>query len=180
MVSLPVEEMCNMAHSIKVLYINRNQLLELPSAFIRCCTALQTLYCGNNQMTALPADLGACAKLRSLYCSRNQLLSLPKELGACAKMETLECTDNRLSSLPVELGAYTRMRLLCCRDNPFVSGAPTTIAELRKRLQLRRTCTSLVFCHEATQRRDDEVSAQARLGDIARDNICDIMRILSQ
>jgi hypothetical protein len=45
-------------------------------------------------LTSLPTELGACTALQRLYCSNNQLSTLPVELGACTALQDLKHGDN--------------------------------------------------------------------------------------
>jgi hypothetical protein len=96
-------------------------------------------------------------------------------------LQQLWCEHNQLSSLPIELGAIKRLVVFCCSYNPFDKGVPLRMDILRERFQRRRVCAALMFCHEATQQQQDGASAAAaapRLGDIALDNVGDIVRIV--
>ncbi len=64
---------------------------------VQSFTALETLYCGDNQLTAL--DVSGCAALRSLDCNFNQLTML--DLSGCTALTELDCDSNQLTTLDI-------------------------------------------------------------------------------
>ena len=60
---------------------------------------IQSLYCSNNQLTSLPAEIGLLTNLRVLYCSSNELASLPAEIGSLTNLQNLYCNNNQLTSV---------------------------------------------------------------------------------
>lgn len=74
-------------------------------------TNLTSLYCGNNQLTALPVE--NLTNLTSLSCFGNQLTALPVE--NLTQLTSLRCGDNQLTALPVE--DLTNLTSLRCSDN---------------------------------------------------------------
>ena len=65
---------------------------------MRGCTALDTLVCENNALTAL--DLSGLASLQELWCAGNALTSL--NLAGCSSLKFLHCADNGLTVLDLE------------------------------------------------------------------------------
>ena len=81
---------------------------------------LHTLDLASNQLTTLPAALGALASLTSLNASRNYLKSLPAELGQLARLEALNVSSNALRVSRLSLAALAvlpRLRELDLRHN---------------------------------------------------------------
>ena len=74
------------------------QLLStfIPAGSLSSPLLLHTLDLACNQLTKLPAELGALASLMSLNASRNYLKSLPPELGQLLRLETLNVSSNAL------------------------------------------------------------------------------------
>lgn len=60
-------------------------------------TALDTLYCSNNQLTAL--DVSNCTLLKILSCDYNQLTAL--DVSGCTALQELDCSENQLTALNV-------------------------------------------------------------------------------
>lgn len=78
-------------------------------------TNLTSLYCGNNQLTALPVE--NLTNLTSLSCFGNQLTALP--VKNLTQLTTLSCGDNQLTALPVE--NLTQLTNLRCSYNQLTS-----------------------------------------------------------
>ena len=102
--------------NITRLYLRNNQLTALP-AEIGALTALTRLYLSNNQLTALPAEIGALTALTTLYLRDNQLTVLPAEIGALRALTTLNLSNNQLTALPAEIGALTALTSLDLKQN---------------------------------------------------------------
>lgn len=106
LVSLP-DALAAIAPRIVVFDVSSNHLRELPGALLARCTTLRELDCRNNELTTLPAEIGACAALQVLHCDNNQLRDLPAELAACTALQQLSCTDN-----PFDDGARTTLKTI--------------------------------------------------------------------
>lgn len=90
------------------LYCGNNQLTALP---VENLTQLTSLSCFGNQLTALPVE--KLTQLTSLSCGDNQLTALPVE--KLTKLTNLRCSYNQLTSLPVE--SLTNLTSLYCNNN---------------------------------------------------------------
>lgn len=102
------EEIANVT---KITVMGRRNIQSLKG--IEFFTALTTLDCSLNQLTAL--DLSKNTALTTLYCYCNQLTSL--DLSNNTALEHLECWENQLTSLDVSQNiALTK---LVCADNPL-------------------------------------------------------------
>ncbi len=75
------------------------------------CAALETLYCGWNELTGL--DVSGCAALVYLYCNENALTEL--DVSANTRLHELYCYGNALTKL--DLSANTVLRYLYCSGN---------------------------------------------------------------
>ena len=114
---------------------------------IRYFTALEKLYCVNNQLTTL--DLSNFTKLKTLYCYNNQLVSL--DLSGCSSLEYLWCDNNKLTAL--NINDCSVLNTLLCDDNQITSlDIPnrSTLVNLYCRKNQLTTldlsgCSSLVF-----------------------------------
>lgn len=82
---------------------------------VKYFTALQILYCDNNELTTL--DLSNNTALEQLYCSSNQLISL--DLSKNTALTSLSCYANQLTSL--DLSNNTALTDLGCPDNQLTS-----------------------------------------------------------
>ena len=110
-------------------------------------TALETLYCYNNQLTALDLsrntkltylscsenkltslNVSKCSELKHLYCYRNQLTGL--DLTGCPKLQYLECSGNRF--LMLDLSKNTKLESSVQTGYCSVTGAKAGYADLSK------------------------------------------------
>jgi hypothetical protein len=116
-----------------------------PTLFRLPANTLNVLYLDNNQLTSLPAEIGALTGLTELGLSRNRLTSLPAEIGALTGLTHLSLIDNQLTLLPAEIGALTGLTWLGLNGNQLTS-LPAEIGALTGLTQLglsRNRLTSL-------------------------------------
>ncbi len=78
-------------------------------------TALEYLYCSNNQLTAL--DVSKNTKLTKLYCNHNQLTAL--DVSKNTAMTWLYCYNNQFTALNVSKN--TAMKYLSCGSNQLTT-----------------------------------------------------------
>src|SRR3569623_926653 len=83
---------------------------------MRC---LRCLILTDNQIDALPPQIGDCAHLQKLMLAGNRLRFLPEELAACSRLELLRLAANRLDELPAWLFRMPRLAWLAYAGNPF-------------------------------------------------------------
>lgn len=93
------------------LYCVRNQLTALD---VSKNTALTYLYCGENQLTALDVSN---TELTVLNCGLNQLTAL--DVSSNTEMKTLQCSCNRLTALDVSKN--TALTSLSCNSNQLTA-----------------------------------------------------------
>ena len=101
------------------LLCSDNQLTALPAL----PASLEYLACSDNQLTSLPT---LPSSLQSLFCIGNQLTSLP---ALPAGLMELGCQENRLTSLPA---LPAGLIYLSCRDNQIkaLPALPSTLDTL--------------------------------------------------
>nr|MBW4596902.1 leucine-rich repeat domain-containing protein [Brasilonema angustatum HA4187-MV1] len=114
--------------NLQTLDLWDNQLSALP-AEIGQLTNLQTLALWNNQLSALPAEIGQLTNLQSLDLWDNQLSALPAEIGQLTNLESLNLMSNQLSALPAEIGQLTNLQSLDLSYNQL-SALPAEIVQL--------------------------------------------------
>ena len=98
--------------ALEELYCYNNQLTSLD---VSANTALEKLWCYNNQLTSL--DVSSNTALKWLYCYDNQLTSL--DVSSNTALVWLSCYDNQLTSLDVS--SNTALKELECCDNQLTS-----------------------------------------------------------
>ncbi|MDB5869610.1 MAG: protein kinase [Polaromonas sp.] len=135
-------------HRLRIIFCSGNRFTELPEALGSCPglrmigfranqihtvsaaalpPTLRWLVLTDNQITALPAEIGRCTELQKLMLAGNRLQALPPEMAACTRLELLRIAANRLAQLPDWLLALPRLAWLAFAGNPL-SEAPEAAA----------------------------------------------------
>ena len=85
---------------------------------------LRWLILTNNQLTALPEELGnRCHKLQKCMLSGNKLKTLPESIGRCQNLELIRLASNQLESAPEALlSKCKKLSWVAVSDNPFTDG----------------------------------------------------------
>jgi tetratricopeptide (TPR) repeat protein len=84
-----------------------------------------------NQLTKLPAEIGALRNLISLHLSSNQLTSLPPEFENLGRLRNLSLNKNLLTNMPAEIGRLTNLNELNLGSNQLTS-IPAAIGNLKQ------------------------------------------------
>ena len=79
-------------------------------------TAVTTLDANENELTALPPEIGTLSKLRVLNVSDNMIAALPDEIGDCEALEELLLYKNQLKKLPAGCGRLKALKILVRRS----------------------------------------------------------------
>ena len=98
--------------ALETLWCYNNQLTSLD---VSKNTALETLDCSENQLTLL--DVSKNTALETLWCYNNQLTSL--DVSKNTALIDLNCSENQLTSLDVSKN--TELGWLYCQDNQLTS-----------------------------------------------------------
>ncbi|MFM0508183.1 leucine-rich repeat-containing protein kinase family protein [Paraburkholderia sp. RL17-373-BIF-A] len=125
---------------LRILFGSDNPFTELPEVLGQCSQLSMVGFkanrirrvCGNalppqlrwliltdNEIEALPAEIGGCTQLQKLMLAGNRLRTLPEELAACSQLELLRLAANQLSGLPAWLLRLPRLSWLAYAGNPF-------------------------------------------------------------
>ena len=126
--------------NLHTIFCSNNQFTELPEVLGRCTQLtmvgfkanrirhvsgaslppkLRWLILTDNQVEALPPEIGNCTQLQKLMLAGNQLRTLPAELAACSRLELIRLAANRLAELPVWVASLPRLSWLAYAGNPF-------------------------------------------------------------
>ncbi|XP_070286728.1 E3 ubiquitin-protein ligase LRSAM1 isoform X4 [Myotis yumanensis] len=130
----------------KVLIVHTNHLTSLlpKSCSILSLITIKVLDLHDNQLTALPEDIGQLTALQVLNLERNQLTYLPRSIGNLTQLQTLNVKDNKLKELPDTLGELRSLRTLDIRDNEM-QRLPQMLAHVRTLETLSLNASSMVF-----------------------------------
>ena len=133
-------------HKLQVLFCSDNQFAEVPAVLGQCPQlsmvgfkanqirtlpgaalppALRWLILTDNQLEALPPEIGSCTQLQKLMLAGNRLTELPETLARCTNLELLRIAANQLTELPAWLLALPHLAWLAYAGNPFADAAET-------------------------------------------------------
>ncbi|MFM0549991.1 leucine-rich repeat-containing protein kinase family protein [Paraburkholderia sediminicola] len=125
---------------LRILFGSDNPFTELPEVLGQCSQLsmvgfkanrirqvsgkalppqLRWLILTDNEIEALPAEIGGCTQLQKLMLAGNRLRTLPEELAACSRLELLRLAANQFSELPAWLLRLPRLSWLAYAGNPF-------------------------------------------------------------
>mmetsp|Transcript_20517 Transcript_20517/g.30114 ORF Transcript_20517/g.30114 Transcript_20517/m.30114 type:complete len:307 (+) Transcript_20517:112-1032(+) len=176
---------CLKVSNLRVLTLDKCQLLKVPPEISSLAASLQKLMLPNNKLRSLPAELSAFSalqqidlsgnaleslpdcfavmqKLKDMTLASNQLTSLPASIGSAKNLKVLDVSNNRLSSLPAAIGDLVNLEDLDCNSNR-ISSLPDTMGGMKR---LKR----LNACH-------NQLAAGAIPGALMRDTPLDSLRI---
>ena len=114
--------------NLRKLDLGNDQLAALPGE-IGQLTNLQKLFLHNNQLAALPGEIGQLTSLQVLWLHNNQLDALPDEIWQLPNLQILKLDHNRLAALPGEIGRLTNLQILDLRNN-LLAALPGEIGQL--------------------------------------------------
>uniref|UniRef100_A0A8C6E9R2 E3 ubiquitin-protein ligase LRSAM1 n=1 Tax=Moschus moschiferus TaxID=68415 RepID=A0A8C6E9R2_MOSMO len=130
----------------KVLIVHTNLLTSLlpKSCSLLSLATIKVLDLHDNQLTALPDDIGQLTALQVLNVERNQLTYLPRSIGNLIQLQTLNVKDNRLKELPDTLGELRSLRTLDISENE-IQRLPRMLAHIRTLETLSLAASSMVY-----------------------------------
>ncbi|MCC3160634.1 leucine-rich repeat-containing serine/threonine-protein kinase [Hymenobacter sp. 15J16-1T3B] len=103
--------------ALSMVGFKANQIRTLPAAALP--PRLRWLILTDNQLQALPPEIGRCQHLQKLMLAGNKLRALPAELANCHQLELLRLAANELDHLPGWLLTLPRLSWLAYAGNPF-------------------------------------------------------------
>ncbi|XP_012495109.1 PREDICTED: E3 ubiquitin-protein ligase LRSAM1 [Propithecus coquereli] len=130
----------------KVLIVHSNHLTSLlpKSCSLLSLATIKVLDLHDNQLTALPDDIGQLTALQVLNVERNQLTHLPRSIGNLIQLQTLNVKDNKLKELPDTLGELRSLRTLDISENE-IQRLPQMLAHVRTLETLSLDALSMVY-----------------------------------
>lgn len=127
-------------HKLRIIFCSNNQFIELPEVLGRCAelsmigfkankirrvsakslpAKLRWLTLTDNEIAALPQEIGDCHYLQKLMLAGNRLQTLPETLANCKRLELIRIAANQLHSFPMWLLSLPRLSWLAYSGNPF-------------------------------------------------------------
>ncbi|SEO56066.1 Protein tyrosine kinase [Mucilaginibacter gossypiicola] len=125
---------------LKIFFCSENQFKILPDVLADCPlldivgfksnrietvppksvnTNLRWLILTNNQIMALPGEIGNCSRMQKLMLAGNKLTELPTSLASCLNLELLRISANQLNEFPEWLLSIPKLSWLAFSGNPF-------------------------------------------------------------
>ena len=132
---------------LRIFFASNNPFTELPEVLGQCsqlsmvgfkanrirtlsahalAPQLRWLILTDNEIEALPAEIGRCTQLQKLMLAGNRLRRLPDELAACSRLELLRLAANQFDELPPWLLRLPRLSWLAYAGNPFSEALETS------------------------------------------------------
>uniref|UniRef100_A0A452QHS2 Leucine rich repeat and sterile alpha motif containing 1 n=1 Tax=Ursus americanus TaxID=9643 RepID=A0A452QHS2_URSAM len=141
----------------QVLIVHTNHLTSLlpKSCSLLSLVTIKVLDLHDNQLSALPDDIGQLTALQVLNVERNQLTYLPRSIGGLTQLQTLDVKDNKLKELPDTLGELRSLRTLDISENE-IQRLPQLLAHVRTLETLSLDASSMIYppqevCSAGTQ-----------------------------
>ena len=118
--------------NLRTIFCSNNQFIELPEVLGQCTQLsmagfkanrirkvsgaslppkLRWLILTDNEVEALPPEIGNCTQLQKLMLAGNLLRTLPVELAACSRLELIRLAANQLSQMPGNVWLHARLSL---------------------------------------------------------------------
>ena len=174
-------EILGQCPQLSMIGFKANRISSIPGGSIPL--GLRWLILTDNQLEALPADIGRCTQLQKLMLAGNRLRALPPELAACKALELLRISANQLGEFPAFLLELPRLSWLAYAGNPFceqreqaaISAAPMARIdwqELRLQQQLGEGASGVI--HQAQWQQGDRllpVAVKLFKGDVTSDGL---------
>jgi Leucine-rich repeat (LRR) protein len=100
-----------------VCSLKKNALFELPPACLAGWKGLRFLDLSENQLKAIPAEIGQCILLERCILNNNQIDALPETLGQCTSLTEFQAASNKLTAVPETLGGCAKLKVLSLGAN---------------------------------------------------------------
>lgn len=133
-------EIFELADTLEILDLSRNELRELPADFGRL-KKLKILFCSDNQFTVFPEVLADCPLLDMVGFKANKITTVPAR-SLNTNIRWLILTDNNITELPQEIGNCHRMQKLMLAGNQL-SELPEGLRNCRNLALLRISANRL-------------------------------------
>ncbi|XP_062339935.1 erbin isoform X3 [Osmerus eperlanus] len=147
------KEIFNFEKTLEELYLDANQIEELPKQLFNC-QLLHRLSMPDNDLTVLPAAIANLINLRELDVSKNSIQEFPENIKNCKVLAIVEASVNPISKLPegfTQLLSLTQLYL----NDAFLEFLPASFGRLTKLqiLELRENQLKMLpkSMHKLTQ-----------------------------
>ncbi len=116
--------------NLKALYLNDNQLTQLPD-FIMSLKSLEVLTLRNNSFKIVPEQIFTLNNLKTLILSENQITQIPKEIMGLSKLENFDFGSNPILKFPDWLHRLNSLKDLGIYDLKLKT-LPEVVCQIKK------------------------------------------------
>ncbi|XP_041064354.1 leucine-rich repeat-containing protein 7 isoform X2 [Carcharodon carcharias] len=124
------KEIFNFERSLEELYLDANQIEELPKQLFSC-QALRKLSVPDNDLSNLPTTIASLVNLRELDISKNGIQDFPENIKCCKYLSVIEASVNPISKLPDGFTQLLNLMQLYLND-AFLEFLPANFGRLTK------------------------------------------------
>ena len=107
------------------LYLDRNEIEELPNEFFCEIPKLVRFGCSRNSLTCLPSSLTMLSSLKELNVSDNEIVEFPKGISRLTSLTELCAKNNMIKYVESEMCSLVNLQTLSLRENKLVYIDPT-------------------------------------------------------
>uniref|UniRef100_A0A8C4N4K0 PDZ domain-containing protein n=2 Tax=Eptatretus burgeri TaxID=7764 RepID=A0A8C4N4K0_EPTBU len=123
-------EVLSFERSLVELYLDANQIEELPRQLFNC-RALRKLSVPDNDLMGLPSAISCLTTLKELDISKNGIQCLPENIKSCRGLSVVEASVNPITNLPEGFSQLVNLTQLYLND-AFLEVLPENFGKLTK------------------------------------------------
>ncbi|XP_027729793.1 leucine-rich repeat-containing protein 7 isoform X2 [Vombatus ursinus] len=124
------KEVFNFERTLEELYLDANQIEELPKQLFNC-QALRKLSIPDNDLSNLPTTIASLVNLKELDISKNGVQEFPENIKCCKCLTIIEASVNPISKLPDGFTQLINLTQLYLND-AFLEFLPANFGRLVK------------------------------------------------
>ncbi|CAH2311007.1 leucine-rich repeat-containing 7 isoform X1 [Pelobates cultripes] len=124
------KEVFNFERTLEELYLDANQIEELPKQLFSC-QSLRKLSMPDNDLSNLPATISSLVNLKELDISKNGIQEFPETIKCCKCLTIVEASVNPISKLPDGFTQLLNLTQLYLND-AFLEYLPANFGRLSK------------------------------------------------
>ncbi|XP_069862900.1 leucine-rich repeat-containing protein 7 isoform X13 [Dipodomys merriami] len=124
------KEVFNFERTLEELYLDANQIEELPKQLFNC-QALRKLSIPDNDLSNLPTSIASLVNLKELDISKNGVQEFPENIKCCKCLTIIEASVNPISKLPDGFTQLLNLTQLYLND-AFLEFLPANFGRLVK------------------------------------------------
>uniref|UniRef100_A0A8C5QNJ5 Leucine rich repeat containing 7 n=1 Tax=Leptobrachium leishanense TaxID=445787 RepID=A0A8C5QNJ5_9ANUR len=124
------KEVFNFERTLEELYLDANQIEELPKQLFSC-QSLRKLSMPDNDLSSLPTTISSLVNLKELDISKNGIQEFPDNIKCCKCLTIVEASVNPISKLPDGFTQLLNLTQLYLND-AFLEYLPANFGRLSK------------------------------------------------